>query len=335
MSSKTRSKRKQQDLSSPPSPTNTQPSKIQSITRNMSNDSCSEIMKMITKLTEQQNSHFTSLKDSMATQGTQLKNELTQLINGIKEEFRSEIESTNKKIEAATETFSHKIDDTNNLVSSLEARVINVEKDYERLSGMNELKLIGIPISENENLSNIFTNLSKLIGYDTSNTINIPSMARIISRNKLTNEIVHTKIIIMKFIAVHMKETFFSLYLQLLPNKKITTKDLGYTVENRLIIGENLTQKNQEIFIEANKLKREQKIAQVFTINGIVNIKIQKGGSIHEIRSKQNLDLLLGCTSYVQPLHTQPAPKLTGIEKSYASNEAMDSEAISPQAQPQ
>lgn len=101
----------------------------------------------------------------------------------------------------------------------------------------------------------------------------------------------------MKFIANHMKESFYSFYLRLLPKKRITSKDLGFTTENRVFISENLTQQNQELFIMALNLKREKKLATAYTVNGIVNIKFLKGASPHEIRHKHDFDILLKSTA--------------------------------------
>lgn len=303
MSPKRRQKRKlkQSEVTSPKSPSEIQPAKIQSKINNMSTDSTEEILKILNKINDQQNEfkqQQNELKSAtnantdalklIAEQNTLIKDEMTQLLNGIKIEFKAEIDKIQNKIDTSSETFNHKVNEISNSISNLEARVEHVEKDHERFSRMNELKLIGVPFIENENLSITFIKLAELLGYDASNTINIPSISRTIKRNKITNEITHTKIIIMKFIALHMKETFFSLYLQLLSKKKISTRDLGFNAENRIIINENLTRNNQEIFFEANKLKWEKKIAQVFSINGIVNIKILKGGSTHESDTNTN-----------------------------------------------
>lgn len=80
--------------------------------------------------------------------------------------------------------------------------------------------------------------------------------------------------------------------MRLLPKKKVSSTDLGFSVDKRLIVGENLSALNHEIFIAASNMKREQKLAQVFTINGLVNVKLQKGGKSYEIRHMQQLETL-------------------------------------------
>lgn len=77
----------------------------------------------------------------------------------------------------------------------------------------------------------------------------------------------------------------------------MSSKDLGFSVENRLIVGENLSQLNHELFVLASNMKRDNKVAQVFTSNGLVNVKIQKGGRTYEIRNKQQLETLAQTTT--------------------------------------
>lgn len=167
-----------------------------------------------------------------------------------------------------------------------------MERNFQGLARINELKLMGIPLSDNENLTELFSKIANIIGYDITNTLNIPSMTRAMIRSKTSGEFVPSQIIIMKFIATHIKENFYSLYLRLLPKKAISTKDLGFTNDIRVIIGENLTQQNMDIFKAASSLKREKKIAQLFTVNGIVNVKIIKGTKPHEIRDIHQLEML-------------------------------------------
>lgn len=313
---KSKNKRSKPDQSSPQtSPTQTKPAKIQAKSRSLSQDSMDEIRSMLDKIAKQQNelkqqqiTTTESLKKEINEQNTLMKSEITAIINSMKNEFKAEIATINDKLEASTVSNSKKVDEISDKVDTLNNRINHVEKDFERLSHMNELKLVGIPFSESENLANIFINIANLISYDTSNAINIPSLSRLIIKNKLTNDLQPSATIIMKFAAVYMKETFYNLYLRLLPRKKITSKDLGFSSDTRIIVSENLTQQNHDIFIAASNLKREKKLAQVFTVNGIVNVKIQKGGKTHEIRHKHVLDIIFGESSTIATNDNTTAP---------------------------
>lgn len=297
---KSSKKRSAKDLDSPQSPSSIKPNKITTRSRILTKDNMDQIMQMLSEINnkiETQSNEFKAatndLKTQIATSHDNLKGEMTTLVENMKTEFKEEIATLNTKIDSTTSAFNKKVDVINDTVSQLDSRMNYVEKDHERLSHLNELKLVGIPIAENENLPDIFIKLSNIIGFDASNVSSIPIMSRGITRNRATNEISLTPTIIMKFVAVHIKEAFYSLYLRLLPKHKISAKDLGFTSEARIVICENLSRLNHEIFVSAYGMKRENKLAQVYTSNGIVNVKLQKGGTSHVIRHKHQLDMLV------------------------------------------
>lgn len=52
-----------------------------------------------------------------------------------------------------------------------EQRILNNENDIQRLQRGSDLRIVGFPVKENENLMGIFEQIAKEIGYDTT-TIN-------------------------------------------------------------------------------------------------------------------------------------------------------------------
>lgn len=314
--------------SEPTSPSQVNPSKIQSKSSTMADDMAAEIMRTLNELKNQNSSLHTQLieqrkefldtikesnaksdelKQQIVDSHVCLKQEMTQLMETFKSDVKSEFDAINNKIIASNEQLQAKTDDITNTVSLLDARVTSIENDFDRLPHMNELKLIGIPASMNENLLVFFNSIAAIVGYDTSNPMFIPTMSRMMTRNKDNNTLTPTAVIILKFTAIHMKESFYNLYLRLLPNRKITTKDLGLPNETRIIFGENLTKHNMDIFVAASNSKRENKLQQVYTVNGLVNVKIQKGGKAYEIRHKHELEQLINSqtTASQTPVHEQ------------------------------
>lgn len=302
-----RNKRKASPTNSPTSPSQLKPTKVKSISRNMSQDAATQIMDLLNVMKndiqsqreefraaiKKTNDNTAELSKQITESYNGLKSDMNQMIDGLQCEFKKELISLNTKIDESSNSFKQQVNEINETVVALNLRMDNVEKDYERIAHLNELKLSGIPISDNENLTNSFMKLANLIGYDVSNPANIPSLSRVIKRNRITNEMTVAPTIIMKFIAVHMKETFYGLYLSMLPKRKLTAKDVDFSCETRIIIGENLSQSNRDIFVTAWNLKKENKLSQVYTVNGFVNVKILKGGTAYEIRHKHNLELLL------------------------------------------
>lgn len=287
-------------------PSQSDPSKIRNTTGAMSTPDTLQILAMLLQINAQNeglksqlDSQQIELRDNTAMLKQQIveshnifKTEMTQLVENLKSEFKSEIESIHTKFDESTAKIGEKIVVIDEKLVDFDTRMTHIEKDIERIAHLNQLKLIGIPFTDNENLVNVFTKLANVIGYDITNPSNIPSLARVITRNKTTNSMALSQTIIMKFAAIHMKDAFYSLYLRLLPNKKVSSKDLGFTVDKRIIVGENLSQLNHEIFVIASNMKRDKSLAQVFTANGIVNVRVQKGGRTYEIRNKQQLEVL-------------------------------------------
>lgn len=286
----------------PTSPSQSNPNKKQI----MSNDTADKILEMLNNINQQNEgikiqleaqkieiaNNTEMLKHNIAESHKELKNEMNTLVENLKSEFKTEIVNINKKIDSSSSAFAEQIKVMNNKSNDLDSRVAYMEKDSQRLSLLNELKLTGIPVTDNENLTETFVKLANVIEYDTSNASNIPHTTRLITYNKITRVPSMSSTVILKFAAIHMKESFFGQYLRLLPKKKITSKDLGFATENRIIIGENLSSTNQELFKAASIMKHDKKLAQVFTINGIVNVKVQRGGKTYEIRHKQQLETL-------------------------------------------
>lgn len=63
-----------------------------------------------------------------------------------------------------------------------------------------------------------------------------------------------------------------------------------------ITVGENLTKNNADIFALAKAMKRNKQIAQTFTENGLVYVKLEKGRTVQAIliRSKRQLEQLVG-----------------------------------------
>lgn len=245
----------------------------------------------------QQKEHLDALHQQINESNITLKKQIDQVSDNIKTELKKDLDAINIKIDSSNEALTQKVNGMNDSMSNLKSRIIQVENDFDRISHLNELKLIGIPIKEGENLAEIFKQISAIIGFDSSTNTNIPLMSRLYSKNKNTGDSTPSSTILMKFVAVHLKESFYGLYLKNLPQKKISAKDLGFSSENRIIIGENLSRYNRDVFNLASTYKRDNKLASVFTVNGIVKVKLQRGSTAYAVHSSQQLEQLMSNTT--------------------------------------
>lgn len=128
----------------------------------------------IEKLMEKQSA---SIKDN-------IKNEVKSMGDDLKENFRGEIKKLYERVNAIETNVSKQISELKADFDSCVNRLNNTEDDLIRISKLNELKINGIAYTANENLVEIFNSIAKLIGYDTSNGINMPEIFRMQKINK-------------------------------------------------------------------------------------------------------------------------------------------------------
>lgn len=234
------------------------------------------------------NEQTESLKTSIGTDMKSLGNEL-------KTEFQAKINQLNEKIDANQDNVQKQINEIQAKVTQCIEQKNDTDDDFlKRLTKLNELKISGIAYRNNENLVEIFSEIAKLVQFNLNNLNNVPSLIRTYKWNKTTNTNTPTSIVIVKFIATHIRNDFYRLYLNKIATKQpITSDNIGLPSISRIIIGESLTTKNFEIFVAAGKQKKENNLCQVFTQDGLVHVKaikssysIIKGiGAIFEIQS--------------------------------------------------
>lgn len=253
----------------------------------------SEEIKQISNLITSMKSDIEKIiSTSQSTIETKIS-ELTTTINTEVRELKSSFDDM--KI-----TLSGDIDTLKQHVSEHKQRLDINDDDINRLKLNADLRLNGIPFNQGENLVELFHKIAAAIGYDSKNSNNVPLMKRIPVRNKVTGIMIDSSIISLCFSSHHHKQVFYSLYLNKMPLKP---ESIGLSKEHKIIIGESLTRLNAQIFKYAQNLKKENKIAQLFTADGLVKIKIVKGPTqrAHTIRSTTQLDILL--KEYEQNVH--------------------------------
>ena len=219
----------------------------------------------------------------------------------------TEVQSNiNKKIEGLQQV-------VDNLKMSIDKRFENVsmqcvaavqkieaiEDELLRRDKANELRIVGIPFIEGENLTDIFNKIASKLGYETGNPVMAPFL------NRIGNIKVKP--------AVRAKSMFFGSYLK---NLKLCLADIGLQYNGRIIISENFTKANKQIFDEAYSLKRQRKVSQVFTIVGVVHIRIKqnKPMSIGSVADLHKIGLTIGVSTESNLNHEDGKPVKCGGE---------------------
>lgn len=245
---------------SPESKPNNEKPKKKSKPSKMSSKDIEELKSLITTSSSASEKRISDLLEKNFTDlGKKFNQEVQQLKNSV-DEFKTQVG-----------------DDLNNVQIQLKnhnQRIENTEDDIERLKFSQDLRVIGFAYKDNENLVEIYQKIALEIGFNMAQCPNTPILERIPIRNKTTGLMIPSNTILFHFASVRQKQLFYSCYLNKMPLKP---EKFGLTEEQRIIIGEQLTLKNAKLFKSAQTLRKDQKIAQTFTENGLIKIKFKKG----------------------------------------------------------
>lgn len=222
-----------------------------------------------------------------------VQREVNKLGEQLKLDFCNQLADINNKFDEQKQNFDKRLNEMKAKVDSCSDRASIGEDDVQRITKLCELKIKGIPYTQGEKLLDLFTSIAQHVGFDLSQPNHMPVLSRIQSKKKDTNEMIQLPIIIVKFIAKHIRDGFYSLYLSKISSTPLKTEHINLTPGNRVIICENLTATNHKIFSAAMQMKIDNKLAKVFTKDGLVLVKKTSDSKAHIIRSTRDLDLCL------------------------------------------
>lgn len=258
------------------SPETNQTSSKRSKTQKLTKKEMEEMKTMMTKLSAQVTQAHESLHSQIGELKSNLKGDvanINQNLNDIKDKVDIELQSFESDLKTQTN------------------RIDCIEDDVKRITMLNQLRVLGFPPCDSAALTSAFNHIASKIGYTTTNPIDVPSIKQIPLKKKDDETTARGGPILLQFNAPHIKSKFYSLYLRNMPLK---SEDFGLDPNTKVIIGENLTKCNADIFSFAKQLKKNNVIAQTYTNNGLVYIKRFKGRE-HEavlIRSRLQLEKL-------------------------------------------
>lgn len=219
-----------------------------------------------------------------------LDNKITQMGNTISNEFKTEIDALKSAMDSFQTDISNRVSCFETELDDHNKRLTNNEDDIDRVTLLSQLRITGYPYKDDENLNDLFTTIANEIGYSMIEPSKVPMLRRLpFTKNGITSG---SNTILMYFVAQHYKDNFYSLYLHRAPLKP---ESLGMPSNMRIIIGENLTKRNAALFSFCNAMKRENKLAQAYTSNGLIYVKFQRGRQekAYNIRHERDLEILI------------------------------------------
>lgn len=230
------------------------------------------------------------LQQQTATIKNDIQQEIKVMSDDLKASFHSEITKLNERVDAIESNALSQLTCLKNDIDNCVNRLNGTDDDFVRITKLNELKISGIAHSTNENLHEIFCSIAKVIGYDVLNPSNLPDISRMHKRTQQNNDFIPLPSIIVKFVAPHIRNKFYGLYLARATKEPILTEHLNLSQGGTVRIGEMLTPHNQNIFTEAIKLKRDKKLQKVNTVDGQVRVKFGQTDRFVTIKSKRELE---------------------------------------------
>lgn len=220
--------------------------------------------------------------------------ELKALGNEIKAGLDEQLAHMNNKIEEVKSNVQAQLDVMKTDIARIQTQPNINDDDFKRIAKLNELRINGIEHTANQNLNQIFLSIANYVKFDTNNPNNIPTVMRPYRLNPTTKTKSPTPFLIVKFIANHIRDDFYSLYLNTITAKMpLMSEHINLPPGKRIVINESLTPQNASIFTAANKLKRDGKLHKMFTHAGLVHVKANNMEKATAIRSNRELDFFV------------------------------------------
>lgn len=246
--------------------TNEHPESSKQITKKAKKITITEIDEIKKLLTDSTNPIENKIQESQKSLELQFKdlafkvNDSVLSLKASVDEFKSEITEEMAEIKTQMNINSQRID--------------NTEDDIERIKRCSDLRITGIPVKNNERLLDYLNIIAIEIGLGKFTETNTPLIERVPIKNKTTGQLMQSNTIMVHFNVAQQKQSFYYSYLNHMPLNPVK---FGLTALNRITIGENLTKKNAQLFKRSQTMKREKKIAQTYTEDGVVKIRLKKG----------------------------------------------------------
>lgn len=155
----------------------------------------------------------------------------------------------------------------------------------DRSARVNDLVVSGIPFVTGENLLSYFHTWCRAFGYAESNF----PLVDIRRLSKGTTIAGNVYMILIQFALTVQRNDFYSRYLR---SRTLSLSGIGFTVDKRIYINENLGPNMRDLRTKALKLKKDGKLRGVVTRNGLLYVRRVGDEKDTAVTSERDLYLL-------------------------------------------
>lgn len=220
---------------------------------------------------------FTETKQLIDAVRTEL-GEINGKIDAVKTELQNDITSLKKECAAK---FQH----NDAVLDSLKQRVNSVTQNISALENRNELIISGIPYQSGENLNNVVEAICTHLSLKKSTAL-LTETRRMTTGSRTDGN----GLIVLEFALKQTRDEFYSAYLR---KRDLRLRHVGLDSDRRVYINESLAGEARKAKTAAIRLKRDGKLAAVYTKLGFVYVKRTVDGPSIAIRSEGDLNEFL------------------------------------------
>lgn len=220
--------------------------------------------------------------DELLTRMKQMFDDTNTRIDTCKSDLQAEFTTLRENVQSFKDRCSVEI---NNLSDALALTQNNVNLNHERHlknSKSNDLLLSGVPYHQPEDLLGFVKSASAALGYGERE---LP----LIYTKRLARPPIapgSTPPILLQFAFRAARDDFYFRYLS---SHNLSLTHLGFNVNKRVYLNENLTDQARSIKGAALKLKKSGKLHSVYTKDGFIFVKPAEGGEAKLVNSLEQL----------------------------------------------
>ena len=160
--------------------------------------------------------------------------------------------------------------------------------DLEQYGRKECVEIRGIPLpcgQSMEDTNEIALKVAHLIDVDIEDR-DISISHRLKTSDSYKGKVNKSPPIIVKFVRGITKEKFYKARRKL---SDLSTKDLGYPIDQRIFIAESLTQRNKELFKEAYQVRKDKKFKYIWTSSGKIFLRRNDSSPVLPIMGMNDL----------------------------------------------
>lgn len=193
----------------------------------------------------------------------QQTNEKIDCLNGKLDDVKSELTTASNDVQALKGECAERFRVTDVALHSVNKKVDHLQHVVANVANRSELTIQGIPYANGENLEAYFKAICRRLVVRESPT----HIRRIKTKNQTESK---GGLIVVEFSLKNDRDDFYSAYLK---NRELKLRDVGLNSDARIYVNENLTLAARKLKVLALQLKRDGKLASVFSKQGIVHVK--------------------------------------------------------------